>query len=111
MPTVRNADLNSSMLRLTRKPGMASSLSSVPPVCPRPRPDIIGTITPHAAANGPRISEVLSPTPPVLCLSTFTPAKFDKSTRTPESVIARVRFAVSRSVIPRMQIAISKADS
>ena len=38
---------------------------------PRPRPDIIGTITPHAAASGARISDVLSPTPPVLCLSTF----------------------------------------
>ena len=57
----------------TRKPGIASSLSSVPPVCPRPRPDIIGTGTPHAAASGARISDVLSPTPPVLCLSTFTP--------------------------------------
>ena len=27
----------------SRKPGIASSLSSVPPVCPSPRPDIIGT--------------------------------------------------------------------
>ena len=35
--------------RSTRKPGIASSLSSVPPVWPRPRPDIIGTTTPHAA--------------------------------------------------------------
>src|SRR5438445_173642 len=32
-----------------RKPGIASSLSSVPPVCPSPRPDIIGTATPQAA--------------------------------------------------------------
>ena len=35
--------------RSTRKPGIASSLSSVPPVWPRPRPDTIGTATPHAA--------------------------------------------------------------
>src|ERR1051325_1511128 len=31
--------------RAVRKPGIASSLSSVPPVWPRPRPDIIGTAT------------------------------------------------------------------
>ena len=45
--------------RPTRKPGIASSLSSVPPVWPRPRPDIIGTITPHAAASGARIERGL----------------------------------------------------
>ena len=35
--------------RLVRKPGIDSSLSRVPPVCPSPRPDIIGTTPPHAA--------------------------------------------------------------
>jgi hypothetical protein len=53
---------------------MASSLSSVPPVWPRPRPEIIGTKPPHAAASGASISETLSPTPPVECLSTTGPA-------------------------------------
>ena len=38
--------------RSTRKPGIDSSLSSVPPVWPRPRPDIIGNGTPHAATSG-----------------------------------------------------------
>ena len=42
-------------------------MSSVPPVCPRARPDIMGTITPAAAAMGPLIKLVLSPTPPVEC--------------------------------------------
>ena len=56
-----------------RKPGIDSSLSSVPPVCPRPRPEIIGTTTPAAAAMGAQIRLVLSPTPPVECLSTLTP--------------------------------------
>ncbi len=37
-----------------RKPGIASSLSSVPPVWPRPRPLTIGTGTPHAATSGAR---------------------------------------------------------
>src|SRR3712207_7573175 len=34
------------------KPGIASSLSSVPPVCPRPRPLIFPNGTPHAATMG-----------------------------------------------------------
>src|SRR3954467_6199587 len=48
---------------------MLSSLSSVPPVWPRPRPEIIGTAAPQAASTGARISETLSPTPPGECLS------------------------------------------
>ena len=54
-------------------PGIASSLSSVPPVWPRPRPDIFGTTTPQAAASGARTIDTLSPTPPVLCLPTLMP--------------------------------------
>ncbi len=56
-----------------RKPGMLSSLSSVPPVWPRPRPDIFGTTTPQAAASGASTIDTLSPTPPVLCLPTLMP--------------------------------------
>ena len=37
-----------------RKPGIDSSLSSVPPVWPSPRPDIIGTATPSDATSGAR---------------------------------------------------------
>ncbi len=48
---------------------MDSSLSSVPPVWPSPRPDIIGTATPQLATIGASSSETLSPTPPVECLS------------------------------------------
>ena len=40
---------------------------------PSARPDIIGTTTPAAAASGATIRLVLSPTPPVECLSTLTP--------------------------------------
>ena len=53
-----------------RNPGIDSSLSSVPPVCPSPRPLIFPTGTPQAATIGPTAIEVLSPTPPVECLST-----------------------------------------
>src|SRR5436309_5066610 len=71
MPHWRRTRRNSPSGRLTLKPGIASSLSSVPPVWPRPRPLIIGTVRPPAATMGARIREVLSPMPPVECLSTF----------------------------------------
>ena len=48
---------------------MDSSLSSVPPVCPSPRPESCGTAAPHAATSGVSGSVILSPTPPVECLS------------------------------------------
>ncbi len=90
---------------------MASSLSSVPPVWPSPRPDIIGTSTPQAAASGASTSEVLSPTPPVLCLSTGTPPNSARSTRWPDCTIASVSADASSSVMPRRTIAISMADT
>ena len=52
---------------------MLSSLSTVPPVWPRPRPETIGTKTPHATTSGARQSDTLSPTPPVECLSNLGP--------------------------------------
>ena len=79
---------NSSTGRFTRKPAIASSLSSVPPVCPSPRPLIIGTVSPPAATIGARISEVLSPTPPVECLSTFMAGSDERSSFSPECSIA-----------------------
>ena len=57
--------------------------------------DIFGTMTPQAAATGARITEILSPTPPVLCLPTLTPGMSDRSTRSPERTIASVSHAVS----------------
>ena len=48
---------------------MDSSLSIVPPVNARPRPAIIGITIPMDDSIGARIKEILSPTPPVLCLS------------------------------------------
>ncbi len=75
---------NSSTVRLVRNPGMDSSLSSVPPVWPRARPETIGTVTPAAAASGAAIRLVLSPTPPVECLSTFTPGTEERSTLSPD---------------------------
>src|ERR1035438_3905696 len=59
-PSSANCFSNSSAVRSVRKPGMDSSLSSVPPVWPRARPDIIGTTTPAAAAKGATMKLVLS---------------------------------------------------
>src|SRR5947199_5640313 len=70
-PQVCSTRRNSGIGRFTLNPGIDSSLSSVPPVWPRPRPLIIGTISPPAAATGASTREVLSPTPPVECLSIF----------------------------------------
>ncbi len=93
----------------TEKPGMASSLSSVPPVCPSPRPLTIGTCTPQAATIGARQIETLSPTPPVECLSTCRPAFPVSFTTRPLSRMARVSAVVSFGVIPRRKIAIASA--
>ena len=90
---------------------MASNLSSVPPVWPRPRPEIIGTKQPHAAAIGPSMSETLSPTPPVECLSTtgpFSPSR-DQSSTAPDSIMARVSAMRSAIAMPRKNTAMAKA--
>jgi hypothetical protein len=80
---------------------MLLSLSSVPPVWPRPRPEIIGTRPPHAATTGARTRLTLSPTPPVECLSSAGPPPSDQSRTVPERVIARVSDAHSARVMPR----------
>ena len=92
------------------KPRKLSSLSIVPPVWPRPRPDILAILTPQAATIGQRIRLVLSPTPPVECLSALIPEMRDKSITSPECIIAMVISTVSSWSSPRKYIAISMAD-
>src|SRR5262245_3856000 len=90
---------------------MLPSLSSVPPVWPRPWPEIIGTKPPHAATIGARIRLTLSPMPPVECLSRTGPPRsaLDQSRTVPDMVMARVSDAHSSRVIPRKYTAIAKA--
>ena len=71
-------------------PGIELSLSIVPPVCPKPFPDIFNTLTSKEANKGTNTREVLSPTPPVECLSTVIPFIFDVSRVSPLSIIAFV---------------------
>src|SRR5687767_10789735 len=89
---------------------MLSSLSSVPPVWPRPRPEIIGTAAPQAASTGARMSDTLSPTPPVECLSS-TGASRSHSSTVPESRIARVSATRSEASRPRRKNAIASAPT
>ena len=97
-----------SLLPVPSLPGMASSLSSVPPVWPSPLPDTMGTLKPQAASAGARGSDTLSPTPPVLCLSTTHHSGGQLSTR-PDRVMAEVSWVTSLCTIPRVKMAISSA--
>ncbi len=93
---------NCSTVSSTRKPGIDSSLSSVPPVWPRPRPLIFPKGTPQAATIGPTTSVVLSPTPPVECLSTTRlPSAAPRSIVSPLRTIASVSANVSTVERPR----------
>jgi hypothetical protein len=88
-------------------------LSSVPPVWPRPRPEIIGTAPPQAATTGASSRLTLSPTPPVECLSSAGPGRpaSDQSSTSPESRIAPVRAIRSADVIPFRTIAMASAPT
>ena len=86
-------------------------MSSVPPVWPRPRPDILAILTPQLATMGSSASEVLSPTPPVECLSALTPLIELRSIVSPLRTMAMVRSEVSRRDIPRQTMAISRAET
>ena len=99
-----------SSLMAVEKPGKLSSLSMVPPVCPRPRPDILAIFTPAAATIGQSTRLVLSPTPPVECLSAFTPRIELRSSVSPECIMAIVMARVSLSSMPRRRIAMHMAD-
>jgi hypothetical protein len=112
-PTSRSCARNSSPDTVARQPGIDSSLSSVPPVCPRPRPDSCGTAAPHAATSGESGRVILSPTPPVECLSVVgrpPSASGGSCMRTPDAIIASVQREISGRVIPLSSTAIASAD-
>jgi len=109
-PVRRRLSRNASASSSTLSPGTDENLSMVPPVCPSPRPLNMAHGTPQAATMGPRISVVLSPTPPVLCLSTLRPGTDERSIRAPESLISRVSARVSSVLMPRQQMAMSSAQ-
>src|SRR5579875_1298179 len=108
-PVFLRALTSSSLPRLARHPGTDSSLSSVPPVCPRPRPDSCGTTAPQLATRGASTRLTLSPTPPVECLSTEGFPRPLRSRRSPEAIISAVHARRAASSRPLKQRAISSA--
>ena len=109
-PTSRSCANISSFVSSARQPGIDSSLSSVPPVWPSPRPESCGTATPKEATSGISGSVILSPTPPVECLSLVGLPRPEKSMRSPDAIIAIVRSRISRRLMPLRKIAIVIAD-
>ena len=81
----------------------------MPPVMPRPRPEIMGTAAPQAATSGASGSDILSPMPPVECLSTVGRPRSEKSSTSPERIMASVMAASSALVMPRKKTAMAKA--
>ena len=77
---------------------------------PSPRPLILPNGTPQAATIGPTASDVLSPTPPVECLSTtLRPSAGPSSIVSPLRIIASVSAKVSSPFRPRKYTAMQKA--
>ena len=81
----------------------------MPPVWPSPRPDSCGTATPKLATRGASGRVILSPTPPVECLSVVGFESAWKSICSPLAIIALVQRAISDRSIPRRKIAIASA--
>ena len=77
---------------------MASSLSIVPPVCPRPRAHFYD-LAAARCNKGNKDKAGSIPTPPVECLSTVIPSILGTST-SPVFAISSDSIAVSRAVIP-----------
>src|SRR5581483_6704518 len=79
-----------------RRPGIASSLSAVPPVWPSARPVSITTGRPQAASSGASGSDTLSPTPTVECLSQSRGTSRRTSHCSPELRVAPRAVGVAR---------------
>ena len=110
IPILLTCLIKASLDKLIENPGIDSSLSRVPPVKPSPLPDILATFSPKAATIGHKAREVLSPTPPVECLSAVIPLILLRLIISPECIIASVKLNVSVLVIPFNLIAISRAE-
>jgi hypothetical protein len=78
-------------------------------VWPSPRPEIIGTATPQAATSGAKHKLILSPTPPVECLSTRARFTLGRVRTLPECSMASVKASVSLRDRPFKNAAISQA--
>ena len=110
-PTLSSSSIVRRRSSSSERPGIASSLSAVPPVCPRPRPVSITTGRSNAASSGASTRDTLSPTPPVECLSQTCGTASASRHCSPDSSIARVSSIISAPSSPRVTAAIRKAAS
>ena len=108
-PIVSTFFWNSVKDKSVENPGMDSNLSRVPPVCPKALPLIMGIAIPAAARSGARMREILSPTPPVLCLSATNISRWEKSIRLPECTMISIKPVNSSASIPWEHTAFSQA--
>ena len=99
MPTSRTWRTKRASGRSASKPGIASSLSMMPPAWPSPRLPVVATRTPSAAASGAAAMGAVSPTPPVLWRSPAGPSE-PSSSRSPEAMSPRVRASTCSRPIP-----------
>ena len=104
---LRNEDSSSP----TSKPGIDSSLSSVPPEWPSARPEIIGTFSPASRRERRDDERRLVADAPVLCLSTFVPGTSSRSRIVPLRSMISVRARVSSRVMPFTATAMRKAET
>ena len=79
-------------------------------MCPRPRPESWGTATSKTATRGASGKVILSPTPPVECLSEVGRLSEEKSIRSPLAIIAAVHREISARVMPLRRMAIARED-
>lgn len=73
-------------------------------------PTACGTATSNTATSGASGSVILSPTPPVECLSGQGRDSDEKSSRSPLAIIAAVQRAISARSMPLSRIAIASDD-
>jgi hypothetical protein len=73
-----------------------------------PAPRQLRTATPHAATNGASGRVILSPTPPVECLSAVGRESEEKSIARRLRIIALVQREISRRFMPLSRIAIAR---
>ena len=98
-PMVESCFWNSSRVSFVLKPGMEAILSSTVRTKSSSGLVMPGTTTPQAAPTAARISEVLSPTPPVEYFATFGLVMWERSRVSPVRIISSAKTAVSCAAI------------
>ncbi len=108
IPTSRTWRTNRASGRSASNPAIDSSLSMAPPAWPSPRPAMVATRTPSAAARGAATRGAVSPTPPVDWTSPVGP-RAPSSSRSPDAIRARASASTCSRPRPVRQPAMHQA--